>query len=74
MNVAGPQRTAFEIAKLVEHEERVIAGAFEMAVPDAQLLLAMGRAHAGVHVEHDASRRPAAMHTVDPSAGQIGEG
>jgi len=43
-----------------------------MAVPDADLLLTMGRAHARIHVEHDASRRAAAVHKVDPLAGQVG--
>src|SRR5262244_2247788 len=46
VHVAGTQSTAFEVAKLVEHEQRVIAGAGGMAVPDAHLLLAVGRAHA----------------------------
>jgi hypothetical protein len=34
VHVAGTQSTAFEVAKLVEHEQRVIAGAGVMAVPD----------------------------------------
>src|SRR5262249_27124636 len=46
VHVAGTQSTALEVAKLVEHEQRVIAGAGVMAVPDAHLLLAVGRAHA----------------------------
>src|SRR6516162_6934741 len=46
VHVAGTQSTAFEVAKLIEHEQRVIAGAGVMAVPDAHLLLAVGRAHA----------------------------
>ena len=70
VHVAGTQRAAFQIAELVEHEQRMIAGAGVMAVPDAHLLLAMGRADARIHVEHDASRRTAAMHAVDPLAGQ----
>jgi hypothetical protein len=74
VDVAGTKGRAFEITKLVEQEQRVVARAGIMPVPDAHLLLAMGRADAGVHVEHDAPRRPAAMHTVDPLAGQIGEG
>jgi hypothetical protein len=44
----------------------MIAGAFEMAVPDAHLLLAMSRADARIYVEHDASGRMAAMNFVDP--------
>src|SRR5258708_33829132 len=52
----------------------VIAGAGVMAVPDAILLLAMGRTHARIHVEHDATGRPAAVHKVDPLARKIGKG
>jgi hypothetical protein len=32
---------------------------------------AMGRVHARIHVEHDASRLAATMHKVDPLAGQL---
>ena len=44
-----------------------------MAVPDAVLLFAVGRAHARIHVEHDASRRTARMNAIDPLAGKPGE-
>ena len=54
VHVAGTQGAAFEITELVEHEQRMIAGAGVMPVPNAHLLLAMGRAHARIHVEHDA--------------------
>jgi len=37
-----------------------------MAVPHAHLLLAVRRAYARIHTEHDASRRSAAVHKVDP--------
>ena len=73
VDVAGTQRAAFQITELVEHEQRMVAGAGVVAVPDAHLLLAMGRADARIHVEHDASRRTAAMNAVDPLAGKIGE-
>ena len=46
VNIARAQGAALQIAELVEHEQRVIAGAFVMTVPDAHLLLAMGRADA----------------------------
>src|SRR6266446_3431207 len=72
VHVAGTQGAAFEITELVEHEQRMIAGAGVMAVPDARLQLPMGRAHARIHVEHDASRPAATVHKVDPLAGQIG--
>ena len=44
-----------------------------MAVPDAQLLVAVGGADAGVHVEDHASWRTPSMDPVDPLAGEIGE-
>ena len=68
MNVPRPQGAALQIAELVEHEQRMIAGAFVMAVPDAHLLFAMGGADARIHVEHDASRRTAGVNLVDPLA------
>lgn len=73
MNVAGAQGAALQIAELVEHEQRMIAGTFIMTVPDAHLLFAMRRAHARIHIKHHASRRTASMNAVDPLAGQIGE-
>jgi hypothetical protein len=42
-----------------------------MAIPDAVLLFAMGRAHARIHIEHDSSRRTAVMNAVDPLTGEI---
>ena len=44
-----------------------------MAVVGAAFLLAVGRALARIHVEHDESRRSPLVHLVDPLAGQIGE-
>jgi hypothetical protein len=74
MDIAGPQPAAFEITILVEHKERVITGAAEVAVPGRTFLLAVGRALGAVHVEDDATRRLAVMDPVDPGARQIGEG
>jgi hypothetical protein len=73
MDVPGTQRASFQIAELVEQEQRMITGAGIVPIPDAVFLLAMGRADARIHVEHDASRRTPAMNTVDPLAGQISE-
>src|ERR1700737_4040685 len=69
VDVAGTQLAAFQIAKLVEQKQRMIAGAFVMAVPDAVLLFAMRRAHARIHIEHNASGRTTGMNFVDPLAG-----
>src|SRR3954451_4604771 len=40
MYVARPQRTSLDIAELIEHEQRVIAGAGEMSIIGAAFLLA----------------------------------
>src|SRR2546421_8867680 len=69
VDVAGTQRAAFQIAELVEYEQRMIAGAGVMAVPGAVLLFAVRRTHARIHVEHDAFPRTAAMDRIDPTAG-----
>ena len=58
---------------MVEHEQRMIAGAGIMPVPDTVFLLAVRRADARIHVEQDTSRRTAAMHAIDPLAGKIDE-
>ena len=71
--VPGPQGAALQIDKLIEHEQRVIAGAPEMAVVGAAFLFAVGGALARSHVEHDGPRRSPLVHRVDPPAGQIGE-
>ena len=49
-----------------EHEEWMVAGAGEVAVVGSALLIAMGRADAAVHVEHDCLGRMLRMHKVDP--------
>ena len=56
VHVPTPKRTAFEIAELVEDKQRMIARAAEVSVPNALLLLAVGRAHARIHVQHDLLR------------------
>ena len=60
VHVARPQSAPLQIAELVEHEQRVIAGAAKMAVVGAAFLLAVGRALARIHVEHDRSSAVAA--------------
>jgi hypothetical protein len=44
-----------------------------MAVPDAQFLFAVGRAHARIYVKRDASRRTAAVHKIDPLPRLVGK-
>jgi hypothetical protein len=73
VDVAGTKRTSFQVTELVEYEERMITGAFLMAVPDAHLLFAVRRAHARIHVEDDALRWTTTMNAVNPLARKIGE-
>ena len=73
VNVARTQRAAFQIAELVEHEQRMIAGAGEVAVVGGAFLIAIGRADTRIHVEHDGPQRAAAVNAVDPLPGQVGE-
>src|SRR6478672_13315633 len=73
MHIARPQRTPLDIAELVEQEQRMIAGAGKMPVVAAALLLAVSRALARIHVEHDVLRRSPPAYFVDPLAGQISE-
>ncbi len=51
----------------------MIAGASEVAVVGGAFLLAIGLAHTGVHVEHDAVQRTAAVHPLNPSPAEISE-
>src|SRR3954447_19323822 len=71
VDVAGPQHTPFDIAELIEHEQRMITGAAEMPVIGAAFLLAVGRALARIHVEYDGLRPSSPPHFVDPPTGQI---
>jgi hypothetical protein len=73
MHVARAKRASFQIAELVEDEDRMEASAAEMAVPDAALLIAVRRADAGIHIEHDAFVRAAFRDAVDPMTREIGE-
>src|SRR5215218_8450502 len=50
MYVARSQRTPLDIAKLIEHEQRMIAGAGEMTVIGTAFLLAVSRAFARINV------------------------
>jgi hypothetical protein len=68
VNIAGAQGAAFQIAILVENEQRMIAGAVIVTVSDTVFLFAMRRAHARIHVEYDASRRTTGMNAIDPLA------
>ena len=65
-DVAGPRRAAFEIAVLVEHEDRVVADATEIAVIRGAFLVAMNRALGTVDVEDQRRRSAPSPNLVDP--------
>jgi hypothetical protein len=74
VDVARSQEAALQIAILIEHEQRMVTGAAEVAVIGRALLLAVGRALGAIHVEDNALGRPALVHPVDPGAGQVCQG
>lgn len=56
---------------LVEHEQRMTAGASKVAVVGGPLLLTMGAALETVHVQDQLVQRNAVLNQVDSGAGQI---
>jgi hypothetical protein len=73
VNVARTKRASFEVSELVEHEERVVAGAAEVAIPNTLLLFAVCRAHARIHVQHDLAVQLTFSSAIDPVSGQVGK-
>jgi hypothetical protein len=73
MHVSGSQRAPLQIAELVEHEQRVAAGAAKVTIVGAGFLLPVSWALAPIHIEHDHLRCPPLMYLVDPLAGQISQ-
>src|SRR4051812_17493215 len=69
MDIARSQCTPFDIAELVEHEERMIAGAAEMPVVSAAFLFAVSRAFARIHVQYDGLQPSPPAHLIDPLTG-----
>jgi hypothetical protein len=51
----------------------MVVGAAEVAIVRATFLLALGRTHAGVHIQHSPHYGSAGMDVVDPAPGQIGQ-
>jgi len=73
MHVAGAKCAAFQVAVLIEDEERMVACAAEVPIPNAALLIAMRRAYARVQIEHHAAALAVFGNLVDPMAREIGE-
>ena len=66
VHIAGPQGAPFQVAKLIEHEQRVITHAAEVTVPGRTFLRAMGRADRAIHIQRDPLGRFAFVNPVDP--------
>ena len=74
MDVARTQHAAFQITELIEHEQRVIAGASEVPVVGRALLISVARwLILESIVENNCPRRLAAMNAVDLPTGEIGK-
>jgi hypothetical protein len=74
VHIAGTQGAPLQVAKLVEHEQRVQALRLEVTVPHCSLLIAVNRTLRTVHVEGNGLRRAPVMHGVDPTARQVRQG
>jgi hypothetical protein len=66
MHVPRSQGAALDIAELVEHKQRMVTDAVKVAIIGAAFLLAIGRALARIHVEHDGLGRSPPVYLVDP--------
>jgi hypothetical protein len=73
MHVAGSERASFQVPELVEHEERMVASATEVPVPNAALLITMRRAYARIHIENNAFAGSMLRDQFNPTSGKIGE-
>jgi hypothetical protein len=66
MHVAGTEHAPFKVTELVEHEKRMIACAFEMAVVGSTFLIAMGGTDAAIHVQDHGFGKAGGTRYIDP--------
>jgi hypothetical protein len=71
VHIAGTQGASLQVAKLVEHEQRVQALRLEVTIPHCPLLIAMHRALGAVHVQRNDLWWALVVHRVDPATWQI---
>ncbi len=69
--IATTEHDPFEVAELVEEEQRVVAGAFKVAVVGGALLLTVGLTDRTVPVQDELGALAVAVGLVDPLAGEI---
>ncbi len=68
--LAAPQHGPFQIAKLVEQEQWMIAHAREVPVVGQALLFAMRRAERAIQIQNQLVERSTHLDRVDPGTGQ----
>ena len=73
MHIARPKFRTLHVAELVEYEERMEAGAAEVAVEGRTFLLAVGGAVGAVHVEDQRFESRTLMDPVSPVAREVGQ-
>ena len=71
MDVAFAEQGGFQIAMLVEAEQRMVAGTAEMAVEGAAFLVSVGGTDLGIRIEDQFVGWSSLAHLIDPLARQI---
>ena len=71
MVITTPQHGTFQVAKLVEQKQRVVAGAAEVAVVGQAFLLSICLAHRAVQVEDQLLGWLSLVNPVDPIVGKV---
>ncbi len=73
MDIAVAKQGAFQVSILIETEQRMVAGAFKVAVVRRAFLMAVRLAHRAIHIEDDPVAGLALPQPVDPLPGQVGQ-
>ena len=71
MRLVSVGQTLLQVAEFVEHEQRMLAGAAEVAIVSNAFPFAIGRADAAVHVQHHDVGGTTGMNRVDPLPRQV---
>jgi hypothetical protein len=71
VDVTIAQGAAFQMTKLIEDEQRVIAVAPEMPIPCGTFLISMRWTDRAIHIQSDVVQSLALMHRVNPLTGHV---
>jgi hypothetical protein len=69
--IATPKHGSFQVAELIEQEQRMVAHAFEMPIVCRTLLVAISLAHRAIHIEDQFLQRLSLVDFVDPLAREV---